>query len=159
MNKQFEQVKQFHTACGIEMPDKPTLLSIGKAEKHFGDDMEELSDWMKNRAAAGRGGEVLNRASYISEELAEFLKAETIEDQVDALIDKMYFILGTFTLMGLNPEPFFNIVAEANLGKIMPDGTFLRDEQGKIKKPEGWQENFAPEQRIREEIERQSNGV
>jgi predicted HAD superfamily Cof-like phosphohydrolase len=128
MYRQYEQVKTFHTACGVEMVDTPTMLP-----------KDMMSD----------------RMSWILEELVETMKARTLEDQVDGLTDAMYFILGTFTLLGVNPEPIFDIVAEANLGKIGPDGTVLRDEQGKITKPAYWKHVFAPEPLIREELKRQ----
>lgn len=157
MNRAYDQVITFHTACGIEMPSKPTLLSgAGEANnKYWAVDIEGASRLMKSFPEIG--GEVKKRGSFMLEELAEFFNAETIEDQADALTDLIYFAIGTFTLMGLKPEKIFDIVAQANLGKISPDGTVLRDEQGKIKKPDGWQENFAPESKIKEEIQHQTD--
>lgn len=155
MNKQFDQVKQFHAACGIEMPDKPTLLESRDMQitNSFASDLQNLCREMKDHPKC----EVLQRASWMLEELIEFMSAETIEDQADALCDLQYFSIGTNTLIGVKPEPIFNIVQAANMGKVGPDGKVLRDEQGKIRKPEGWHENFAPEGKIRAEIERQSN--
>lgn len=157
MNKQFEQVKEFHTACGIEMPDKPTYLKSGNENEdcHYFDKIDFIVDEMKSRVK----NPLLQRVSFMLEELTEFIDASTVEDQADALIDLIYFAIGTFTLMGVKPESIFDIVHSANMGKVGPDGKVLRNEQGKIKKPEGWQENFAPEQRIRIEIERQTNGL
>ncbi|NRF91494.1 hypothetical protein HQN89_10730 [Paenibacillus frigoriresistens] len=103
------------------------------------------------------GGEVAKRISYFLEEITEFAAADELEDQVDALIDLIYFAIGTFTLMGVKPEAIFDIVHAANMGKVGPDGRVIRNDQGKIQKPEGWQDNFAPENRIRAEIERQTS--
>ena len=155
VNKAYNQVKKFHEACGVEMPKKPTLLSGAGEETNlvWSEELEGISHKLKQRTDIG--GEVRKRAAYILEELAEFLNSETIEDQSDALTDLIYFAIGTFTLMGVKPEQIFDIVANANLGKIMPDGTVLRNEQGKIQKPEGWKEKYGPEQKIREEIESQ----
>jgi len=159
MKKHYDQVYRFHAAAGIEMPETPTVLtSSALTNKHYGVLLSELSREMKADSSKGLGGEVLKRASYMLEELGEFMEADTIEDQADALTDLLYFTLGTFTLMGINPEPIFNIVARANLGKILPDGTVLRDVQGKIVKPDGWHEKHAPEREIKEEIERQRKG-
>jgi predicted HAD superfamily Cof-like phosphohydrolase len=157
VNRQFQQVKKFHEACGIEMPDKPQMLSRGNQKQSldcvkYGQSVESLSAMMKNIPDSS---EVMKRASWMAEELSEFLYAETIEDQADALTDLMYFAIGTFTLMGLKPESIFDIVAAANLGKVGPDGKVIRDAQGKIKKPDNWHELFAPEQKIKAEIERQ----
>lgn len=162
VKKHYDQVYRFHAAAGIDMPEVPRMLGRGiKSCKNFSQSLEHISDRMKGYSEFAKiyGIEaslaVVDRTSYMLEELAEFMQAETIEDQADALIDLIYFAIGTFTLMGVNPEPLFNIVSRANLGKIMPDGTVLRNEQGKIQKPDGWHEQFAPEALIKEEIERQ----
>lgn len=128
MDKAYNQVKEFHTACSIAMPKVPTMLK----------------------------GEVLERSSWMLEELVEFMKAQTIEDQSDALIDLIYFALGTFTLMGVNPQPIFNIVQNANMSKVGQGGKVIRNEQGKIMKPDGWK---APEPLIVKEIERQAKSA
>ena len=157
LNRHYNQVKQFHKACGIEMPDKPTMLVTGdeKGNNFYADKLEILCERMKHDAPLCNS-EVMKRAAYILEETIELLRAKTIEDQADALADIQYFTIGTHTLMGVTPEKIFDIVAEANLGKIMPDGTVLRDENGKIQKPEGWKEKYAPEERIKAEIDRQA---
>ncbi|GAE09592.1 transcriptional regulator [Paenibacillus sp. JCM 10914] len=101
--------------------------------------------------------DVVKRSSWMLEELIEFMEAETLEDQVDALTDLIYFAIGTFTLMGVKPEPFFNIVHAANMGKLHEDGKPRFNEQGKIVKPEGWAEKYAPEPKIVQELMRQSD--
>ena len=151
MNRHFEQVKKFHAAAGIEMPTTPTMLDIGKdSMRDFY--LKPLKQICEQLRSDKDGGEMYFRASLILEEFVEFMEATTIEDQIDALIDMQYLIIGTFTLMGVKPEGFFDIVANANLGKILPDGTVLRNDQGKIMKPEGWEEKYAPEGKIKEEI-------
>lgn len=153
MNRAYEQVKEFHTACGIEMPSKPTLLGDGEpgdiANKITAGYLDKACRVMKS---SKHGGEVNTRTSYMLEELAEFLRSETIEDQADALGDLIYFAIGTYTLMGLKPENIFNEIHAANMRKVI-DGKVLRNEQGKIVKPEGW---YGPESEIRKEIERQN---
>jgi hypothetical protein len=159
MNNAYQKVKQFHQACGISMPSKPTMLSNGNHNltvHDFANRLDMLVKQMKQASTAGFGGEVLERASYVLEEMTEFLMADNLTDQVDALTDALYFLLGSFTKVGVQPEQIFNIVAQANAGKVREDGTVLRDEMGKIKKPEGWHEKYAPEGLIKLEIERQS---
>lgn len=157
MNKQYEQVREFHEAFGQVMPSKPIRLSRGDNPFHewllngFANELSVICGEMKNRKA----GDVSNRSSWILEELIEFMKAETIEDQVDALTDLIYFAIGTFTLMGVKPEPFFDIVHAANMGKLHEDGKPRFNEQGKIVKPNGWQEKYAPEPKIIGEIIKQ----
>lgn len=162
MNKQYEQVREFHKAFNQEMPDKPTLLSRNNQGGNdsvvlnlIAEDLDGLCKYMKQ---AKKGGDVAKRSSWMLEELIEFINARTLEDQVDALTDLIYFAIGTFTLMGVKPEPFFDIVHNANMGKLHADGKPRFNKQGKIIKPEGWAEKYAPEPKIVEELERQSTG-
>ena len=76
--------------------------------------------------------------------------------QVDALIDTLYFTYGSFVLMGVDPERIFEIVHQANMGKIFPDGKAHFDPvTHKILKPDDWEEKYAPEPAIKKELERQ----
>ena len=76
--------------------------------------------------------------------------------QVDALIDTLYFTYGSFVLMGVDPERIFDIVHQANMGKMFPDGKAHFDPvTHKILKPDDWEERYAPEPAIKKEIERQ----
>ena len=76
--------------------------------------------------------------------------------QVDALIDTLYFTYGSFVLMGVDPERVFDIVHQANMGKIFPDGKAHFDPvTHKILKPDDWEEKYAPEPAIKKELERQ----
>ncbi|WP_246021588.1 hypothetical protein [Paenibacillus zeisoli] len=77
------------------------------------------------------------------EELTEFAAADSLVEQTDALIDLIYFEIVTFTLLGVKPEPFFDIVHAANMGKLHKDGKPRFNEQGKIVKLEGWAQNYA----------------
>lgn len=90
------------------------------------------------------------RAAWIKEELEEFLNSNTIEDDADALIDMLYFILGTFVEMGLEPSPIFDIVQNCNMKKLFPDGKPHYNENNKVIKPEGW---VPPEDEIRKYIQ------
>lgn len=80
-------------------------------------------------------------------------RTKLISDQADAAIDSWYYILNAFCKKGINLSKVFPIVHQANLDKKDPKtGKYLRRDDGKIKKPEGW---ISPDQRIHQEIERQ----
>jgi len=81
---------------------------------------------------------VIRRASYMFEEVGEFVESKDAAHQVDALIDLLYFLLGTFSEMGLEPSAFFAVVHEANMSKLHEDGKLVLDGRGKPIKPEGW---------------------
>lgn len=53
----------------------------------------------------------------LSEELTEFMDADSLEDEVDALIDLCYFALGRVIEMGVVPGAAFEEVHAANMAK------------------------------------------
>ncbi len=84
---------------------------------------------------------------WMNEEVAEFLVAEDIYEQADAMIDLIYFALGTMVEMGLEPDELFDIVQKANMAKLWPDGKpHYNPKDNKVLKPEGWED---PAPRIR----------
>ena len=87
-------------------------------------------------------------------------KAEPVEDplvaQVDALTDLLYFTYGSFALIGVDPKPIFEIVHQANMGKVFPDGKpRYHPVTNKVMKPDNWQADFAPESLIKKELDKQ----
>jgi len=123
-----EMVKEFHEAFGHPTVDKPTLLNRARLADRIG--------WMR-------------------EEISELENAETLADQSDAVIDLIYFALGTLVEMGVDGEPLFHIVHNINMKKLWPDGKpRFRESDHKVIKPEGW---TGPEEALRKEIARQLN--
>ena len=77
----------------------------------------------------------------MNEEVAEFLVAEDIYEQADAMIDLMYFALGTQVEMGLEPDELFEIVQQANMAKLWPDcKPHYNPKDGKVIKPDTWED-------------------
>lgn len=124
-NEMYHMVKEFQKAFGHPWSDKPRMLT------------EE---------------EVAGRYKWTLEELNELVEAKTIFDQADALTDALYFILGSFAMMGIEPFNLLEIVHKANMAKLWEDGKPRYKEDGKVKKPEGW---VAPEPLLEKEIQRQ----
>jgi predicted HAD superfamily Cof-like phosphohydrolase len=119
------EVKKFHEAFKHPVNEKPTMLEIGR---------------------------LIQRNKWVIEELDEAEVAEDVVGQADAMIDAIYFLLGTLVEMGVKPQAVFEIVQEANMAKIFPDGKPRWNEVNKVIKPEGW---VAPEPKIEAEIKRQ----
>lgn len=113
MNKEYNEVKQFHEKFGHPVSDTPRLMDAERAQKRY--------NWML-------------------EEINEFLEAEDIVEQADAMIDTIYFALGTLVEMGIEPDALFEIVQHANMSKLFPDGTPHYNAEGKTIKPEGWED-------------------
>jgi predicted HAD superfamily Cof-like phosphohydrolase len=116
INKEFNMVKEFHKAFNHPYADKPTLMSLNRAEKRYA--------WMK-------------------EEIDEFIEATEkgdLYEQVDAMIDNIYFALGTLVELGVEPEQIFEIVQNANMSKLWSDGKPHYKPDGKVMKPSTWED-------------------
>ena len=87
----------------------------------------------------------------VNDELDELEDATNTIEQADALVDAIYYICDTAVRHGLNLDPLFKIVHRANMQKVV-DGKVIRREDGKILKPEGWED---PEPYLSREMENQ----
>lgn len=115
MNKEYNEVKIFHKNFNHPYSDKPQTLPLDRSK---------------------------TRAAWMMEEINEFLEAskeQDIVEQADAMIDVIYFALGTLVEMGVEPDELFYIVQKANMSKLFPDGKPHYNEMGKVIKPEGWE--------------------
>ncbi len=74
----------------------------------------------------------------MQEELDEFGEATDIVGQADAMVDLIYFALGTLVEIGVDGGEVFDVVHEANIGKLGPDGRPVLRADGKIGKPQDW---------------------
>ena len=82
------------------------------------------------------------RYDLMKEENEEYLEACVDKNKIeiaDALGDKLYILLGTIVQHGLQDkiEEVFNLIHENNMSKLH-NGVVLRNEAGKIIKPEGF---------------------
>lgn len=126
LNKGYFDVRAFQTAFSHPVADYPTFMPKDRLDI---------------------------RMSFIQEELQELLDAETVVDQADAIIDALYFLFGNLVEMGVRPDKLWDIVQEANMAKLFPDGKpRYREGDGKVIKPDGWEK---PEPKLAEEIQRQ----
>lgn len=160
----YEKTELFHKTFDNRRPEAPKAFSSKEASARAGFKAEELVEFLY--AAADNDREVFHtlveqlKADVDTAEEKMLNKEKTIEeplvDQVDALIDLLYFTYGSFSLLGVDPTELFNIVHEANMGKLFSDGKPRYHEvTHKVLKPDDWEENYAPEPKIRAELERQ----
>lgn len=81
---------------------------------------------------------------------------DVLVEEADALVDLLYFTYGSFVLMGIEPTKLFEIVHQANMGKIFPDGQpHYHPVTNKVLKPDNWEAEYAPERKLQAEILRQ----
>jgi len=123
MDKNWEMVREFHLAFKNPASDVPVQLEPLRASKRY--------KWML-------------------EEINEFLEADNIYDQADAMLDLIYFALGTMVEMGVKPQKLFEIVHTANMTKLWADGLPHYNADGKTIKPPNWVD---PYPQIKKEID------
>lgn len=127
MDKEWKEVREFHEKFGHPVGEKPRLIEKGRAQKRY--------NWML-------------------EEINEFLEAvekNDIVEEADAMIDVIYFALGTLVEMGIKPDKLFEIVQSANMSKLWPDGKPHYAKDGKTIKPSNWED---PHNKLKYAIER-----
>ena len=88
----------------------------------------------------------------VNDELDELMAAQTVTEQADALVDAIYYICDCAVRNGINLDPLFDIVHNANMQKVVNGKVVRREEDGKILKPEGWED---PAPKLETEMTRQ----
>ena len=111
-----DMVAEFQTATEQTVNLEPTILSTRESNLRYELMQEE------------------NKEYYVGS-----IKKDKVEI-LDALVDKMYILLGTINSNGMQSVfmEAFNRVHLNNLTKISSDGKVLRDPSGKILKPQGF---------------------
>ena len=127
-SKLMDLVKAMHEKFGLE--NTKGVLHLTKEEKEF-------------------------RSPAMLEELNEYIAADTLVDQYDALLDLIVFAVGTLERHGFPLLAGFEKVMEANMAKELGQngekrGGFKRD----LVKPEGW---TAPEAKLQLILDSKSN--
>lgn len=119
------QVREFTMACNDDLPAHP-----------------------QNMTAEG----IAFIRQMVNDEMDELMAAQTVTEQADALVDAIYYICDFAVRNGINLDPLFDIVHNANMQKVV-NGKVIRREDGKILKPEGWED---PAPKLINEITRQA---
>ncbi|WP_444810780.1 Cof-type HAD-IIB family hydrolase [Streptococcus canis] len=162
-DENFNKVKDFHRLMDGDTIETPRSYVLAEAGHRADFKVEEIVEFLY---AASKGDKqqfiqsVLNLHAAIDKAASKVQAKEHTESplvgQVDALADLLYFTYGSFVLMGVDPQPIFETVHEANMGKIFPDGKAHFDPvTHKIQKPADWEERHAPESAIKKELDKQ----
>ncbi|MDR2833919.1 MAG: Cof-type HAD-IIB family hydrolase, partial [Streptococcaceae bacterium] len=164
MDTKYNQASEFHKLFDGKLPKTPHVLSDEQASFRVGFKVEEIVEYLY--ATSNNDSEKF--AHLVDLLISDIHKAvgkitakgkpteHVLSEQADALIDLLYFTYGTFALMGVDPHELYNIVHQANMGKMPDTGQPIFDEQtGKLLKPDDWHEKFAPEKEIHAEIMKQ----
>ena len=128
MDNAYESVLKFHQVFGHPVSEKPRMIDSERVQK---------------------------RALWFREEIDEFICSTSLEDQADAIIDLIYFAFGALVEMGVKPQQLFDIVHNANMKKLWPDGLPHYNSDGKVIKPNDWKD---PENEIKFALDQQLKG-
>lgn len=82
----------------------------------------------------------------LEQAMADYHASENLQDEqlakadaLDAICDTIWVLVGLSRTMDLPVDQGWDAVTITNLRKVDPElGTVLRDENGKIQKPQGW---------------------
>lgn len=130
-----DMVREFMRAFNQHMPDHPTLEGF-PLKLRTSLIVEEALEYAH---ASGVRVELIDPRRPIEPGNLRFELTGEIPDwpeMIDALVDSKYVVEGAALAMGINLEPFFAIVHEANMAKTHGP---VRESDGKQLKPEGWE--------------------
>lgn len=71
----------------------------------------------------------------------KFKNASTLENKtefVDGAIDTIYVVLWSLLKFGVPVDLCFNEVQRSNMVKLQEDGSYLKNDSGKVQKPASW---------------------
>lgn len=165
-NRQYTLVKEFHKAFNHPVADYPTPLESERALNRTVWAGEELVEFL-HASSKNEDEFSLLYNSFLEGLQKAYFKSlkdvyptndvDRIVAQADALTDASYFLNGSFVEIGVKPQPLFEIVQKSNMSKLFTDENGkkyakYRESDGKILKSPDF---FPPEEKLKEEIERQ----
>lgn len=107
-----------------------------------------------NLKTGKKSGGKINRefiTKMVMDELEELKNAQDETEEVDALLDAMYYIAQHLATTGLDCRPIWKLIHHANMSKFGAGG-YVDPKTGKWMKPLSF---VAPDEAIRQEIQRQ----
>lgn len=157
----YEKVKEFHESFNISMPISPTTLDKEALLNRMDFITEEVIEAIHAVSDNKTEFELLywrlleRMENSFEKQYEKPIPEDKLTSLADAFTDISYFNNGNFTLINVDPDPLFDIVHNANMGKLFSDGKPRYTEVGKIIKPDDWKEKYAPEPLLEAEIQRQ----
>lgn len=121
---------------------RQTALYIGLQLEEMAEKLEALG-WDGAVATGGFFSDLvikLRQAStmFKQDRMDSVVESGDREAMLDADVDLAWVTVGSALSQGADLLGSMREVARANLDKIGPDGSVLKDENGKVKKPAGW---------------------
>jgi len=139
----YDKVKQFtEESTGIKCPDNPIPLDKDKVKFLVGMCLSELTELCQTVCSSHdeaikmmvecMGKDPSKQPEYKND-------IEIVADQADAMVDTWYYMLNAAAKNGIDLSKVFDAVHQANMDKKdKKTGKFIKRDDGKILKPEGW---------------------
>jgi len=130
-------VRRFTEAVGCTTD----RFNVRQTALYIGLQLEEMAEKLE---AFGLTGATFEHLRQLSKDMKEGKHDDRLtnfgdrEALLDADVDLAWVTIGSALSQGADVIGAMREVARANLDKIGPDGTVLKDENGKVKKPAGW---------------------
>ena len=134
-------VKKFTEETGNVIPATPQLMSREEVFFLIKMMLDELCELSATVAEPGESKYIMVGFIKDSKDIPKVTGSDIhiIAEQGDALVDCYYYSLNAASKKGINLSKIFRVVHGANMAKRDPvSGTFLRRDDGKIIKPDGW---------------------
>ncbi|MEQ6355103.1 hypothetical protein ABNX05_10790 [Lysinibacillus sp. M3] len=167
-NKLQNIVEDFQITFGHPAESTPTLPTLERFTNRKGwgsieEAVEQLYSISDDKADFINA--VTKLHEYLDKAMAKQLGKPLITDRTEKLValadglgDELWFLLGDCVESGIDIQPIIEIIKESNDSKLFTDENgdkyAKQDENGKIMKSDSF---FAPESRIKVEIQRQIN--
>jgi len=133
-----EEMK-WHEGTKLDISEKDGVIILRKIETDFYQDVDTFIEACDQKPSIENVNLYRN---LINEEYWEFqdaIKKQNDIEQLDACMDMIWVILGYCKMKGWNVYGAWNEVSHSNLDKIdMFTGKVIKNEAGKVMKPEGW---------------------
>jgi predicted HAD superfamily Cof-like phosphohydrolase len=139
-----DDVREFTSGAGQPTPDKPCVMNndevIFLTKMILDETMELMATILLPKESKNIMKQLIDDSKDIpKEKYAQGEEYKKIADQADALVDIYYYSLNAACKKGINLSSIFSVVHGANMAKRDPKtNKFLKREDGKIIKPEGW---------------------
>lgn len=129
-------VRRFTEAVGCTTD----RFNVRQTALYIGLQLEEMAEKLEAVGLAGGTAHAMRglSASFKSGVFDKEVESGDREAMLDADVDLAWVTVGSALSQGADLLGAMREVARANLDKIGPDGTVLKDENGKVKKPAGW---------------------
>lgn len=129
-------VRRFTEAVGCTTDS----FNVRQTALYIGLQLEEMAEKLEAVNLRGATSEQLRivSANFKSGHYDSLVENGDREAMLDADIDLAWVTVGSALSQGSDVLGAMREVARANLDKIGPDGSVIKDENGKVRKPKGW---------------------